>query len=362
MEEKKLEKTQMEDWREWRYQTEEKVATMADDRPPSPVVAQLMQDDREEPPEGLSPAQRANWFAARRMARMRERRRHEDPEGFLRANRDAVAASRARARANQHRVRRPLPPRMTLRLPTVAEPPTDEDRSGLVLRLPGPAPAPPAAGGGSGLLLRLPQPSASSILGGGGAFGDRNLHAADDDIAASTALLALKQASPHRKTTAGPPWKVRRQRGMGWGLQATRFIPAGTNLGSYAGGAGGEIIRDADEMQRRLDAGNIYLMRVGDADVWLDPSNETDERFMLHLINHRCGCFANCHFVPTGPESIDCITVEDIEVGTWLSVDYGYVWDEEMRNDAHLGWYVNLPRCSSCGHRSQADRNQRGGK
>ena len=85
MEEKKPKKTQMEDWREWRYQMEEKVATMADDRPPSPVVAQLMQDDREEPPEGLSPAQRANWFTARRMARMRDRRRHEDLEGFLQA-------------------------------------------------------------------------------------------------------------------------------------------------------------------------------------------------------------------------------------------------------------------------------------
>jgi len=315
---------------------------MADDQPPPPVVAQLMQDDRDQPPEGLTPEDRQRWFARQRKARQRQRDLLADPEGTRRANRDAVAASRARARAGQHRVRQPLPSRLTLQLPTVAEPPTDEDRSGLILRLPAQAPAPPAAAGGSGLLLRLPQPLASSILSGGGAFGQRDLHAADDDIAASTALLALKQASPARKKTAGPPWAVREQRDMGWGLQATRFIAAGTNLGSYAGGPRGAIIRDADEMQRRLDAGNIYLMRVGDGDVWLDPSNETDERFMLHLINHRCGCFANCHFVPSGPESVACITVEDIEVGTWLSVDYGYVWDEEMRNDAHLGWYVAL--------------------
>lgn len=166
----------------------------------------------------------------------------------------------------------------------------------------------------------------------------------------------LRRACYHRNSYDESPRYVgrRRQPGMGWGVRALRFIPAGTQCCKY----GGKLICGYGELAthqaEHFDSDKLMQIRYGSrwtTPVWVDATGDSS---LGGYVNYGCGhkvdCAANVEHVFDDENRLDCwlVASRDILKGEFLFFDYGYHYDEERDgNDPTMGWMKGM-RCPVC--------------
>ena len=178
--------------------------------------------------------------------------------------------------------------------------------------------------------------SGSTTSAGSGGSDDRSVRNSGDGRALETLNVSNAPPSPLFLTLRrNPAWyknhllelakQFGKEKGVRLSRKATRSIKAGGFVARYAP-PNAPIIHDPAELQRQLDLGNVYMMRVGNIEPprWIDGWDTEDRQHLGRFVNHRCACAANCKFLVDSPNSIVLVAIDEIMPGDWLSVDYGY--------------------------------------